>query len=1291
MSSFNLVVNPLPLAITPEPIFQCSNGASTQAQFDLTINEVAVTGGASGMILTYYNTLADAQAGTSPIATPNNYTGTDNEIVYIRVVNVATGCFNTTTQLLRVTLGPVAVTPLPLHYCDPNNDGFGDFMLSDAINEIAGGSLPAGVTVSFYETATDALIGANPSLTSPYHNINPWTQTIYVRVFYTLTGCSNYVQLQLIVDPTPEATTPADYHLCDTTGAVGYESFDLTTRIPEILGSIDPAVTAVDFYTTLALALNGNPATAIGNVTGFTNQTQDSQILYVRVETIATGCYDIVELKLVVDPLPVATQPNYPQYSLCDTTGNIGFEVFDLASQVDDVLLGQTGMSVTFYPSLTDAQNNTNAITTPTYQNTSIYVQTLGIRVTNDLTHCYSISTMDIRVDPLPVLIPPATPYTVCDDDQDGISCDFDLTSLTTNLLQGVTAYQLSFHETLTDATTNFTSIGNVTAYCNVLAFNQTIYVRAEDLLTHCFSILPIQLQVNPSPEQPINLTDIVLCDTDSNPYNGYTSINLTVRTPDVLAQQPQLPTNYLVTYYTSLALAQVGTAPIINTTNYTNITTPQTIWVRVEDKITHCYNIGSFQLVINTPLLLTTPQPLSMCDNDVPSNDQHYTFDLTVRDGDITNHLPGYTVTYYPSYPVTASSVAIATPTAYYNVVGAVQTLGVMVTSPAGCKSYTSLDIRVLPVPTPNETGIPVLPAQCETTTGSGVALFDLTTNAAYIINGDPNVVLHYFPTQADLDNNTSEILTPAAALVGDPALAGDPINMVQYVYITVSSNVFADYTGRKCYKEVKQGFIVNPLPTVAAIADYQICEDDPVTNDGFEVFDLTSQQAALLAGNATTPTSTYQVSYYEDAGLSILISNPATYTNLTNPQTIYVEVTNTITGCKSDIGQFNILVNPKPDINFVMPDMKECDYDGVNDGQMLYTQSTTSALTSLAGYEADILGATQTAPTYIVEFYTSQVDAEAGTSANALTGLATYQVQTGTYWVRVTNTVTGCYKTDSFDVVIEKLAEPVITSSTGSNIACVRWNTTAVTNDLILDSGITAPNYTFNWYADGVLIAGESNSTLVVQNIPLTATHVVFTVEALSVNPPLLGCKSVITAASTFDVIKSGPAANIIYTVTNAFESNQIITVSNEGFGIYEYSMDDGPRQTSPVFENVSLGDHVVYIYDVRDPGGYSCGVEYIQHVSTIDYPHYFTPNGDGYHDTWNISGLVTQPTAKIYIFDRYGKLLKQISSTGEGWDGTFNGHLLPSDDYWFTVDFIEGNPPVYRQFKAHFAMKR
>jgi gliding motility-associated-like protein len=49
-----------------------------------------------------------------------------------------------------------------------------------------------------------------------------------------------------------------------------------------------------------------------------------------------------------------------------------------------------------------------------------------------------------------------------------------------------------------------------------------------------------------------------------------------------------------------------------------------------------------------------------------------------------------------------------------------------------------------------------------------------------------------------------------------------------------------------------------------------------------------------------------------------------------------------------------------------------------------------------------------------------------------------------------------------------------------------------------------------------------------------------------------------------------------------------------------------------------------------------------------------------------------------------------LKQISSTGAGWDGTYNGYLMPSDDYWFTVDYEDENG-VMKQFKAHFAMKR
>jgi len=127
--------------------------------------------------------------------------------------------------------------------------------------------------------------------------------------------------------------------------------------------------------------------------------------------------------------------------------------------------------------------------------------------------------------------------------------------------------------------------------------------------------------------------------------------------------------------------------------------------------------------------------------------------------------------------------------------------------------------------------------------------------------------------------------------------------------------------------------------------------------------------------------------------------------------------------------------------------------------------------------------------------------------------------------------------------------------------------------------------------------------------------------------------------------------------------------------------FSLDDGPWVASNVFEGVSMGTHTVRIQTPCE--------DYTIEVSLINYPHYFTPDQDGIHDTWNIVGMQGDESAKIYIFDRYGKLLKQISPAGSGWDGTYNGHPLPSTDYWFTVFFTENAKP--KEFKAHFSLKR
>lgn len=158
-----------------------------------------------------------------------------------------------------------------------------------------------------------------------------------------------------------------------------------------------------------------------------------------------------------------------------------------------------------------------------------------------------------------------------------------------------------------------------------------------------------------------------------------------------------------------------------------------------------------------------------------------------------------------------------------------------------------------------------------------------------------------------------------------------------------------------------------------------------------------------------------------------------------------------------------------------------------------------------------------------------------------------------------------------------------------------------------------------------------------------------------------------------------------NVSYTVTAAFEDNQIITVLASGPGEYLYQLDYGPFQESPVFINVAAGIHSITVIDQNN-----CSAPITNDdVLVINYPKYFTPNGDGFHDTWNIIGLEELDGSSIFIFDRYGKLIKQISPKGTGWDGTYNDRDMPSTDYWFTVEYNELQ--VKKEFKAHFSLKR
>jgi gliding motility-associated-like protein len=543
-------------------------------------------------------------------------------------------------------------------------------------------------------------------------------------------------------------------------------------------------------------------------------------------------------------------------------------------------------------------------------------------------------------------------------------------------------------------------------------------------------------------------------------------------------------------------------------------------------------------------------------------------------------------------------------------------------------------------------------------------------------------------------LDAQTNEIMTPAAANV-----CGDVYIRVQWV----STFGFTDYTNQPCYVVVRQPIFIDPLPLMQAGQTYQECDDD---TDGFTPFNLvqyvtnTAATPPFLIVNPNINIASVTFTYYTDVAMTQPIATPSAFTNTSNPQTVYIMASHTTSHTVNGVTisttctatqSLSLVVNPKPTLTVPAAGILDtCDTDGTNDGYFVR---------DLTLLNSGILGVAQLPADYTVNYYESEYNPDAVTPLTPapITNPTAYATHTQTLWVSVTNNVTGCYRAAPIAIVVEQLPEPYITYN--FDVLCVDFNNDQVLREVVLTAhndvvylgapAIAPPTYTYQWYNSAGAITGATQSTYTINQALTNNTADTYHVVMTSIST--LGCS---TASANQPIIQSGPAtpsdaAQVGYTVTNAFAENQIITVTVEGYGVYEYSLDDGPRQTSTVFENVGIGNHTIYVWDTEGGLSSSCDPLVITNVQTIDYPHYFTPNGDGYHDTWNIQGLYNQPNAKIYIFDRYGKLIKQLSSQSLGWDGTYNGNILPASDYWFTVDFIENN--TERQFKAHFSLKR
>ncbi|SFN95516.1 gliding motility-associated C-terminal domain-containing protein, partial [Paenimyroides ummariense] len=436
--------------------------------------------------------------------------------------------------------------------------------------------------------------------------------------------------------------------------------------------------------------------------------------------------------------------------------------------------------------------------------------------------------------------------------------------------------------------------------------------------------------------------------------------------------------------------------------------------------------------------------------------------------------------------------------------------------------------------------------------------------------------------------------------------------------------------------------------------------CMDNPTPTTTFNLHD---KDAQALAGEDPAD---FIVRYFPSEQNAINNTNPLPYTyiNATEwEQVIWVRVENKDTGCFS-IDSFSLKIEQAV-YAFTPANTEFCETDYVNDG---------ISLIDLTTLDVDIID-TQVIPAADLRVRYERWDGtpiqDPANSVQVFNGEVIRAI--------VYNADRTLLCSDSVNITIRLKNAPEVKPLIDGFVCYEyrdQWN---ISSGHYLDTGVTGTGYTFVWTIDGQPIPPGVADILDGGSRLYAKRGGTYTVVVTGPN----GCSTTRTArvdeapSITIDEVK----------VTDSFgDTNAIEVMAYAGPGVVlEYKLDEGSWQDSNIFLDVTAGEHTVYVRIEGEP----CIASKV--ITVMDYPKFFTPNNDGYNDTWNIWSLKNQPDAKIYIFDRFGKLIKQLSPAGEGWDGTFNGQPLPSTDYWFKADYIDPKTGLTKEVRGHFSLKR
>lgn len=630
-------------------------------------------------------------------------------------------------------------------------------------------------------------------------------------------------------------------------------------------------------------------------------------------------------------------------------------------------------------------------------------------------------------------------------------------------------------------------------------------------------------------------------------------------------------------------------------------------------------------------------PNPLSVCDVD---NNTSETIDLTLLDPEVllTQEATIFNVKYFNTQiDADANENEII---GDYTLINPSETLVARIenNNNPNCYQTTTFTLTMTSMPIFSDLdGFSSCDEDANPT--DGFSETDLSSFNAIILNNQntSDFSISYHSSQIDADDNTNPL----------------PNNYTNQTAFTETIFVRVENTNNTlCFLTGSFQLNINPIPDLLASSLFQ-CDEDGI-NDGFTTFNLTEADTSLLNGEADTITFSYYLTD-DNAQNNITPLNAESYNNIENPQILFVRATNTQTSCVN-FTTLTLQVSTTQINNYIADPV--CDTLDSEDGIHTFDLNTFTD-TILDGLPQD-LG---------INYYESYNDAlleinpiiQAGATNPSYQNVEPYSQ---TLYVRVENN-NACYGISEVLLTVNPLPQ---LANNESLVYCLNDFPEKIT----LNGGVinaNPNNYLYEW-----------STGATTQNIDINEIGT-YTVTVTNPNTNCSKTRTIVIEPSNIATINS-------IEITDSNIRNNIITILTSGEGDYAYALVNEAGETtafqeSNTFSQLSPGIYTIVVKDVKN----NCGTVN-QTISVVGFPLYFTPNGDGVNDTWQVYGVNSQFQAKsdIKIFDRYGKYITTIKPSGSGWDGNYNGNPMPSSDYWFIVNLEDG-----RVYKSHFTLKR